>query len=322
MRALVTGATGFVGGHLAEALRRRGDEVTALARSANKAQALASLGVRVINGDLHDSGTLARALEGQDVVFHVAGVVAARNEAEFLRANRDGTGNLVQASMRSGRPRFVLVSSMAAAGPSAPGRPHSGSEPARPVTAYGRSKLAAEWVVTATGLPWTIVRPPTVYGPRDREVLKVFRIARWGVAPVFGDGAQELSAIHGADLAGALIAAGGSDAAVCRTYYACHPEIVTSAGFVRAIAAAMGRRVSVIGVPRPLGRALLAVTETGARLTGQPTILTTDKANEFFQPAWTGDSGPLTRDTGWRAAHDLGAGLADTYRWYRSAGWL
>lgn len=322
MRALVTGATGFVGGHLTEALRRRGDEVTVLARSAGKAQALASLGVRVVNGDLHDRGALARAIEGQEVVFHVAGAVAARNEAEFLKANRDGTGNLLEAGALSGRPRFVLVSSLAAAGPSSPGRPHLGDEPSLPVTAYGRSKLAAERAVTTGGLPWTILRPPTVYGPRDREVLKVFRIARWGVAPVFGDGAQELSTVHGADLAEALIAAAGSDVAVGGIYYPCHPEIITSAGLVRAIGAAMGRRVAVVGVPRPIGRALLAVTETGARLTGRPTILTTDKANEFFQRAWTGDPGRLTRDTGWRATRDLGEGLVDTYRWYRSHGWL
>ena len=190
------------------------------------------------------------------------------------------------------------------------------------MTAYGRSKLAAEAVVTASALPWTIVRPPTVYGPRDQEVLKVFRIARWGVAPVFGDGSQELSAVHGADLAEALIAAGLSDATVGKTYYACHPEVVTSAELVRAIGATMGRRVAIVGVPQPIGRALLALTEAGARLTGQPTILTTDKAHEFFQAAWTGDPAPLARDTGWRAAHDLSTGLADTYRWYRSAGWL
>jgi nucleoside-diphosphate-sugar epimerase len=322
MRALVTGATGFVGSHLAEALGRRGDEVTVLARSARKAEALASLGLRVIPGDLHDIGALTRAVEGQDVVFHVAGVVAARDEAEFLRSNRDGTSNLVTASARAGRPRFVLVSSMAAAGPSAPGQPHLGSESCLPVTAYGRSKLAAERVVTAGGLPWTIVRPPMVYGPRDREVLKVFRIARWGVAPVFGNGSQELSVIHGADLAEALIAAGVSSATSGKAYYACHPEVVTSGGLVLAIAAAMGKRVALVGVPRPIARALLTVTELGARLTGRPTILTADKANEFFQAAWTGDPGPLLQDAGWRAVHDLRTGLADTYRWYRSAGWL
>jgi nucleoside-diphosphate-sugar epimerase len=191
------------------------------------------------------------------------------------------------------------------------------------VTAYGRSKLAAEAAVTAGTLPWVIVRPPTVYGPRDREVLKVFRMARLGVAPVFGDGSQQLSAVHGADLANALIAAGTAAATVGKIYYACHPEVATSAGFVRAIAGAMGRRLSiVVPIPAPVGRALLAVTEAAARFAGQTTILTRDKANEFFQEAWIGDPGPLSRDSGWRAAHDLKSGLADTYQWYRNAGWL
>ena len=101
MKALVTGATGFVGSHLAEALRRRGDEVTVLARSAQKAQALEPLGVRVVSGDLRDTAALARAAEGQDEIYHVAGVVAARNEAEFLAANRDGTANVVAAACRT-----------------------------------------------------------------------------------------------------------------------------------------------------------------------------------------------------------------------------
>jgi nucleoside-diphosphate-sugar epimerase len=211
---------------------------------------------------------------------------------------------------------------MAAGGPAERGRPLTGAEPPRPVTAYGRSKLAGEAAVVAGGLPWVIVRPPTVYGPRDREVLKVFRMARWGVAPVFGDGSQELSAVHGADLAAALIAAGTASETTGKVYYACHPEIVTSAGFVRAIARAMGRSVRLLPVPRGLGRALLGVTEASAAVAGRTTILTRDKANEFFQAAWTGDPEPLARDAGWRARHDLASGMADTYRWYRSAGWL
>jgi nucleoside-diphosphate-sugar epimerase len=322
MRALVTGATGFVGSHLVEALRRQGVEVTALARSARKAEVLAPLGIAVVEGDLHDAAALGRAVEGQDVIYHVAGTVAARNEAEFTRANRDGTANLVAAATRAGGGRLVFVSSMAAAGPAERGRPLVGNEPPRPVTAYGRSKLAAEQVVTASGLRWTIVRPPTVYGPRDREVLKVFRLARLGIAPVFGDGKQELSAIHGSDLAEALIAAAGSECTEGRVYYACHPDVFTSAEFVRAIAAAMGRRVAVLGLPQPFARLLLGVTETAARATRQATILTRDKAHEFFQAAWTGDPGALRRDAGWQARHDLASGLAETYRWYRSAGWL
>ncbi len=322
MKTLVTGATGFVGGHLAEALRRRGDEVTALARSPAKAAALAPLGIRVVAGDLHDRAALRQAVEGQDVVYHVAGAIAARSEADFLVANRDGTRNVLEAAERADAPRLVFVSSMAAAGPTIRGRPLRGDELPRPVTAYGRSKLAAEQVVTASPVAWSIVRPPMVYGPRDLEVLKVFRLARFGIAPVLGDGTQELSAVHGADLADALIAVGTSAAAVRRTYYACHPEVFTGAELARAIGQAMGRSPAVLRVPATIGRGVLMLTEAAARLAGQTTILTADKANEFFQPAWTGDPAPLTRDTGWRAARDLRTGLRETYQWYRTAGWL
>ena len=322
MNALVTGATGFVGSHLAEALHRRGDEITALVRSPRKAESLAPLGARIVAGDLDDPVALARAVEGQDVVFHVAGLVAARDEDEFLRCNRDGTAGLVAAAARAQASRFVYVSSMAAGGPAQPGHPLTGSEPARPVTAYGRSKLAGEAVVAAADVPWVIVRPPTVYGPRDREVLKVFRMARIGIAPVFGDGTQQLSAVHGADLAAGLIAAGTAPTTPGNIYYACHPEVVTSAAFVRAVGTALGRRVTLVPVPVRLGRALLGATEAAARLAGRTTILTRDKANEFFQAAWTGDPAPLVRDAGWQPAYDLAAGLADTFRWYRSAGWL
>jgi nucleoside-diphosphate-sugar epimerase len=322
MKALVTGATGFVGTHLVEALQRHGTEVTALARSRTKAAELSGAGIKIVYGDLDDAPALEQAARGQDQVYHVAGVVAARNEADFLRFNRDGTGNMLRAAERSGVARFVLVSSLAAAGPAAPGVPLSGTEDPRPVTAYGRSKLAAEQIVRSAQCAWTIVRPPVVYGPRDREVLKIFRVAKLGLAPVFGDGRQELSAVYAADLATALMQAAMAPAAAGRTYHACHPEIFSSAHLGRAIGTAMGRSVRTLPIPRRLGRAALATTETLARLTGATTILTTDKANEFFQPAWTGDPSRLMHDTGWQPKYDLESGLAQTYRWYREAGWL
>jgi dihydroflavonol-4-reductase len=322
MRALVTGATGFVGSHLVEALQRGSVRITALARSPAKAAVLVASGIRVVRGDLHDTEGLDQAVQDQDVVYHVAGVVAAPDETAFLRSNRDGTRNLVIAAERHGKPRFVLVSSLAAAGPAAKGTPLQGTEPPRPVTAYGRSKLAAEELVRSSSLPWSIVRPPIVYGPRDREVLKVFRLARLGIAPVFGDGRQELSAVHARDLALALVSVAGSSTTLGGTYHACHPQVFTSSELGRAVAFAMGRRVLTIRVPNAVGRRLLAVTEASARLIGQATILTTDKANEFFQEAWTGDPAPLTRDCGWRAQYDLSNGLTDTYHWYRKAGWL
>jgi nucleoside-diphosphate-sugar epimerase len=330
MRALVTGATGFVGSHLVEELQRQGASVTALVRSPGKASALGWRDVSLAPGDLEDSAALAKAAQNQDVVFHLAGLVAAANQEEFDRANSLGTANLIRAVHQSAqRPRLIFVSSFAAGGPTVPGAPLTGTEPPKPVTQYGRSKLAAETMVRESGLPWTILRPPMVYGQRDREVLRVFRLARLGVAPQLGTGRQELSAIFGPDLATGLVAAAATERTVGRVYLPCHERRFTSEDFLRsvgyAVAEATGRpgaTLRIVTVPEPVGRALLTVTGALAGLVGKSTILTADKANEFFAPAWTGDPSPLTRDTGWQAQHDLPSGLAITATWYRSAGWL
>ncbi len=323
MKALVTGGTGFVGRHLVEHLRAAGDDVTALVRSPQRAEPLAALGARLERGDLNDRPALARAAAGQDVIYHVAGAVAAPSEAAYLAANRDGTAHLVDAAVAAGTRRFVFVSSLAAAGPSQPGKPHSGDVAPHPVTAYGRSKLAGEQVVRRSPLAWTIVRPPAVYGPRDREnFLTVYKALGLGVAPVFGDGSTELSAVYAPDLAEAIRAAATTEATVGRIYYANHPEIITSADLVRTIARSAGRSVRIVGLPEALARGILTVTGGIARLLGRTTILNADKANEFYQAAWTGDPGELTRDAAWRARHDVAAGFAATWQWYRGAGWL
>jgi dihydroflavonol-4-reductase len=322
VKALVTGGTGFVGRHLIDALFRRGDEVTALVRSPTKAKALETLPVRLVRGDLEDSQALAEATKDQDIVYHVAGLVAARNEEEFLKVNRDGTQRLLEATGANSRARFLLVSSMAAGGPSEVGRPLQGDEPARPVTAYGRSKLAGEEVVRKSPVPWIILRPPAVYGPGDREILKVFKIARLGVAPVFGGGKQELSLVYGPDLGEAIAAAGHAPGTSGKVYYPCHPEIITSGEMIQTIGRAMGRNVTILPLPSILARSMLAVTAAGARVTGKATILTPDKANEFFAPAWTASPEPLARDSGWRASHDLATGSIETLDWYRANQWM
>jgi nucleoside-diphosphate-sugar epimerase len=322
VRTFVTGATGFVGSHLVDALLAAGDEVTALVRSPAKAAGLAARGVRLVQGDLHDAAALRRGVEGADAVQHVAALVGAVDEAEFLRANRDGTRHVVEA-VRDAAPgaRLVLTSSLAAAGPAERGAPRTVEAPERPVTMYGRSKLASEQVVRESGLDWVIARPPAVYGPRDQDnFLTLFKIARWGVCPVFGDGTQELSLVYAPDLAEGLRLAGATPGLGGRAYFVNHPEIVTSGDVVRQIGRVTGREVQLLPVPRALAELALGVAGGTASLLKRKTILRADKAHEFFQPAWTGDAAPFLRDTGWVPRHALVPGLEATWAWYRERG--
>jgi nucleoside-diphosphate-sugar epimerase len=325
MRALVTGATGFVGGHLIDRLLARGDTVTALIRSPAKAADLAARGVRLVRGDLGDKPALAEASAAQDVIYHVAALTGAVDEAEFLLANRDGTANVVHAARADGgTARIVLVSSMAAGGPAARGRPKGADGLDAPVTMYGRSKLASELVLRGADLPWVILRPPTVYGPRDRDnLITVFKAARLGIAPVFGDGSMEVSVVHVEDLADAIVLAGTAGEAVLgKTYYVNHPERLSSAELVREIGRTMGRNVTLLPIPEWAARVALTATGAWAAALRRKTILRADKANEFFQAAWTGDAAPFIAATGWQPRFDAATGLAHTHDWYRQAGWL
>lgn len=327
MKAFVTGGTGFVGAHLVQALLARGDQVTCLVRRPELAQRLGwtGRGVTLVRGDLGTADALQTGCTGADVVFHVAGVIAARDAAEFMACNRDGTANVLEAAIEAGVGRFLLVSSLAVGGPTTPGHPIDENRPPAPVTDYGRSKLAAELLVRAMpGGAWTIVRPPVVYGEWDRATLKIFQLVKRGIAPVLGDGSQELSVIHGADLAAALVAAATAPAAAGRVYYAAHAATTTSRGLVLACGQALGRAGPpwVLPIPGWLARGVLWSTGTLAHLAGRATLLSADKAAEYLAPAWTCRGDALTRDSGWRADIALEAGLRRAADWYREVGWL
>jgi nucleoside-diphosphate-sugar epimerase len=322
VNAFVTGATGFVGAHLVDALRRRGDAVACLVRSAARARALGWTDVRIIEGDLDTPAALRDGCAGAEVVYHVAGRISARNLAEYLAVNRDGTARVLEAAARHPPHRLVYVSSLAVGGPTVPGRPVDETRAPAPVTDYGRSKLAAEQLVRASGVPWTIVRPPVVYGERDRETLRIFRLARARLGPVIGDGTQELSVVYVGDLAAAFIAAALAPGAAGQVYYAAHPEVTSSRGLVEAVGRAVGARPRHVPIPGPLARIALWTVGSLAHLAGRATVLSADKANEFLAPAWTCRADALARDAGWRATTDLATGLARTAAWYRAEGWL
>ena len=330
MNIFVTGGTGFIGSHLVETLLRRGHHVTCLARTPAKADRVFAAGPkpRTIQGDLNDVDALAAGCTGADVVFHVAGLVAARSRAEFFAVNGNATRTLVSVASKTAPDlqRFVYVSSLAAAGPTTKGVALTEAASAQPVSDYGWSKLAGEEAVRAGGLPWTIIRPPIVYGPRDTEVFKLFKLAKRGLAVLFGDGSQELSFVYAPDLVEALIH-GLDPAARDQVFFASHPEIRTSREFAREIHQAVkrpsgGRGPFVVAVPGPVARGVLWLTGTAASLARQATVLNADKANEFLAAAWTCSPESLASTTGWRAATDLATGLRQTTEWYAEAKWL
>ncbi len=322
MKAFVTGGTGFLGTHLVNALLARGDDVTCLVRSPSKAASLERRRVRLVRGDLDDAGALRRGCAGADVIFHLAGRIAARDLNAFMHANRDGTANLLEAAAERPPRRFVYVSSLAAAGPTVPGQPIDETRPPAPVTPYGQSKLAGEVLVRAVAFPWTVVRPPLVYGEWDRATLAIFRLANRGIVPLFGDGSQQLSLIYGADVAAALVAVIATERTVGRVYFAAHPEITTARELALAVGRALGKRPRVLPVPAPVARAVPWTVGTLARVAGRAALLSPEKAPDFLAPAWTCRADALRTDAGWEPRTDLVTGVARTAAWYRKEGWL
>ena len=323
MKALVTGATGFVGSHVAQALAARGDDVVALSRRADADATLTAMGARAMRGSLEDAASLTAALEGVDVIYHVAGAISAAGPEEYFAVNEGGTKRLLEAAAAAApRARFVYVSSQAALGPSGRDTPLDEDAPCRPVTAYGRSKLAGERAVTKGSLAWTIVRPPSVYGPRDKEFLQLFQVVRRGVAPVFGDGTQQLSLVYIDDLVRAVITAGLRPEATGRIYHAAHAEIVLSRDVALAAGRAIGKSPMVLPLPGAVAAPIVALIGTVVRAIGRRTVLNSDKMAEFLAPAWLLSSARAASELGWTAQTDLRAGMTLTGTWYREQGWL
>ncbi|MFQ5894598.1 MAG: NAD-dependent epimerase/dehydratase family protein [Nitrospinota bacterium] len=322
--ALVTGATGFVGSHVAEAFLARGYRVRCLFRPRGGSPWLDGLPVEAAYGDCLDPASLERAAAGVEVIIHLAGRVRGWEPEEFHRVNVGGTVNMLGGARRagSGLRRFVHVSSLAALGPSQDGHPLKEEEPLRPVSAYGRSKAEAEAAVLAASdaLPTAIVRPPTVYGPRDRATRLYFACAARGVIPVFRRGGH-LSLIYAADLARALVLMAEHPGASGEVFHVADPAPYAEADIVEATRTALGGGVAV-PIPPPLLRLAGALSEGVGRLTGRAFHLSRQKAEEILCRDWVCDVSKAIRELGFRVTRTLADGFRETVGWYRQHGWI
>jgi uncharacterized protein YbjT (DUF2867 family) len=297
----VTGGTGFVGSHLLDLALAQEHAVRALARRPQPPRA----GVTWIAGALDRPDSLAALVAGADAVIHVAGVVNAPDRAGFAAGNQAGTAAMIAATRVADVTRFVQVSSLAAREPD--------------LSNYGWSKAKADLAVIGSGLDWTIVRPPGVFGPRDTETLPLFRAAASGIVPLPPAGGRG-SWIYAPDLAALLLRLATSDTATCTVV---EPDDGAPGGwdhrdFARAIGAAVGRRRVL---PLPLPRRLLAMASWAGRRTGGPLAkLTADRVGYLAHPDWTSHA-PPPADL-WRPAIATPDALAVTAAWYRAQGLL
>ena len=302
MTIAVTGATGFVGQALLDCALAGGIEAKALVRRPQARRA----GVSWIEGSLGDRKALAELLRGAEAAIHVAGVINAPRPADFEEGNVAGTLAVIEAAIDAGVPRLLFVSSLSAREPG--------------LSVYGGSKARAERLVRASGLDWTIVRPPAIYGPRDREMFELFRAARWGVIPTPREG--RASVIHVDDLARLLLALipGGEGV----THHAFEPDDGRRGGWThyelaRAIGWAVGRRPKVLGLSR---RTMEWAAKADTMLRGARAKLTLDRVGYMTHPDWVVGHGARVPPVIWRPRVETREGLKATARWYREQGWF
>lgn len=329
LTVLVTGATGFIGTLLVDYLAGRGYNVRVLLRPESDRQKASAMQVEAVRGSYGDPSFLREAVEGIDMVMHLAGVTKSVDEKGYYDGNVLPVRNLLEATLavNPGLGRFVLVSSLAAAGPA--NNPDPGiteeDKPA-PVSVYGRSKLEGEAVSGSfmDRLPVTIVRPPAVYGPGDRDVFRFFKMVKRGVMLAAGDGrTQRFSLVHASDLVRGMVMAGESPATVGETYFLTSPEGYSWDRVASIASDALGvRSVRRIPLPKPLIRAAGFAGGISGRLTGRPSLLNPDKASEMVQDYWVCSPRKAARDFGFTADIALEKGVRDTIAWYREQGWL
>ncbi len=326
MKALVTGGTGFIGSHLTELLCAEGFQVRCIAREEINRSSIERKNVDVILADLNGAPDWEGMLGDVDIVFHLAGVTRARVMKDYYTGNREATRNLVEACLAHARRcrRFVFVSSLTAAGPRRGAAETDEATPCRPVSHYGRSKRLAELEVArlADRIPYTILRPSMVYGPRDRDTFQYFQLVRFGIEPMIGFHPKECNIIHVGDLVKGILLAAENPAAVEQIFFLGSERNYTLHDVSDVIALVEGRHPVRIPLPNLLLYCCGSAAGLAGKLAGRATLFNLQKAREAAQKAWTCSVGKAKALLGFRPQIGLDEGMRLTYDWYRCMGWL
>lgn len=326
MNAFVTGATGFIGSHLADTLISHPDynEVRCLVRSSEKW--MKGKDYQQVKGDLHSIKAIDESLKGVDVIFHLAGVVKAPSQREFDHANVEATENLLRLAKKRGIGNIVVLSSLAASGPSN-GTPRTEQDPMNPVSMYGESKMRMEQMIRELAgkdekMSVKILRPPAVYGPREDQIFTLFKMMKYGVAPIVGDGNHpELSIVYVQDVVQGILKAAEQKKAGVETYFISGEKIANWNMIRDIVSTVLGRKSLPVKLNPVLVKKIAGAVETTASFFGTYPVINREKANEMVLE-WTCSSEKAMRELDYTPEFSLEEGISRTLRWYKQHGWL
>lgn len=325
-RVLVTGGTGFVGSHLVERLLRNGYDVTCLVRDPRQLRWLEGMEVQLTQGDCTRPESLAAALQGVSLVFHCAGLTKAIHARDYYRVNHLGTKNLLEACARynPGLEKFILVSSQAAAGPSLDGQPVNAATSPQPVSDYGRSKLLAEDETQGykDRLPVVIIRPTSVYGPRDVDVYELFRMASRGLIFEMTGGDRYFNLCYIEDLTTALLLSAERITENGSVYFVAENKSYSFSEFRELLLSTGGVKARTVKIPYGVAYLSGLALEIGSLFSRRPALANRQKVREAAQRYWLCDTDKIENDLCFRAEYPLMKGLELTWKWYRKNRWL
>ena len=326
MNTLVTGATGFIGSHLVEALVQRGAQVRCLVRKTSDLSQLRSLPVEVIWGDCNDKTSLGEAVKGVDQVFHLAGVTKALKDATYFEVNALGTENLIRACLKhnSQLKKFIYLSTQAAAGPCQNGGKKKESDRCIPVSAYGHSKRMGEEFALAHAqeIPLLILRPCAVYGPRDRDIYAFFKLLSKRINLCLPGEDRHVSLCYVQDIVQGILLAAESQESSGQTFFLSDGQDYRLEEIGNIFAQAMGVHPVCIHVPGWMIFGIASFSEYVSKLSGTPPLLNTGKMEEMIQKNWVCDTTKARDRLHFEPQFKLFQGARITFEWYKKEHWL
>lgn len=318
MKILLTGANGFVGSHILEELSSYNHEITAIVRKTSNLKWININSVILKYGDLQDTVFLEKAVEQADVIIHCAGAVRALNWNTYEKVNVTGTKNLVQAVLKNNKnlKKFIFISSQAAMGPSSGKTPRSPYEKENPVSDYGKSKLMAEKEVKALEgkFPYTILRPASVYGPRDKDIFTFFRMVNRHLQPkTYSKHLIQLVFVK--DIAKLITLIIDNPSTNNKIYYLSDGQTYSWQDVAKTIACGAQIKSFPVLIFDFVFKIAGTIYEIIGNITKKPQVLNKQKINEMLQTYWTADNSQILKDTGF-SFEKLENGSKITYNWY------